>query len=115
MGGLHHQTLHMHPEPYLYAHINALTAHLSSHCPSILSRWSLGVMLWEMVDGALPKWAYGSWYALPMLLKSIIDYLANSTHVQFRVIKQFDFLDRYWTKLHFPEKFSKVGEAISGG
>lgn len=32
-------------------------------------------MLWEMVDGALPKWAYGSWY---------------------------------WTKLHFPEKFSKV-------
>lgn len=24
--------------------------------------WSMGVMLWEMVDGALPKWAPMSWY-----------------------------------------------------
>eukprot|EP00955_Chlamydomonas_euryale_P093959 364818-Chlamydomonas_euryale.AAC.18 len=35
--------------------------------------WSIGVMLWEMVDGLLPRWAYLSWY---------------------------------WTRLHFPEKFS---------
>ncbi|GIL50700.1 hypothetical protein Vafri_6819 [Volvox africanus] len=24
--------------------------------------WSVGIMLWEMVDGALPKWAAVSWY-----------------------------------------------------
>ncbi|KAG1658703.1 hypothetical protein FOA52_005281 [Chlamydomonas sp. UWO 241] len=35
--------------------------------------WSLGVMLWEVVDGLLPRWAYTSWY---------------------------------WTRLHFPERFS---------
>ena len=32
-------------------------------------------MIWEMVDGDIPKWAIGSWY---------------------------------WTRLHFPPKFSKV-------
>jgi len=36
--------------------------------------WSLGIMLWEMVDGAVPKWAVVSWY---------------------------------FTKLHFPDHFSK--------
>ncbi len=38
--------------------------------------WSLGITLWEMAAGELPKWAVMSWY---------------------------------WTRLHFPEGFSKVG------
>ncbi len=28
----------------------------------LLRSWSLGMMVWEMVEGLLPKWAIMSWF-----------------------------------------------------